>query len=383
MTMDTRSLTVSPQQIDPLSWYTRPLVPAVLGGMVTLYSIGVLALTWGQLAAPLLDLVAVALILAACLTVQFRTRPMRGLFAARHAALPLALAALALAVSTVANLDSTLAVQFWWAPVGVATVIGALAAYSSVRAVLVYGVTFSVLCGAAGIIAFLAPVRVWPPLSAGVIGASSVIIATVAASAFSWSMVSRTRALFAGAGSVVPDDRLAQATAANHVERKTVARLGARVAPFLEAVADAGVVTEADRALAGQLARRLRSDLVDSANRSWLESIPVRGRIFVVDPDRRADTMNTDQRSALRSLVLAALSNPTTDAGSLFIELRGHDDGSTAVALSLDLDLPEGRRSMMLAPYYLALQLAVDDVTWDPAGELLRFELPEQPRTKP
>jgi len=374
--MDTESFTVSPQQIDPLSWYTRPLVPVVLGTIAGLYSIGSIALTWTQLAVPLLDLAAVALILAACLTVQFRTRPMRGMFALRHALLPLALAAVSLAVSTVANLDSTLAVQFWWAPVGVATVIGALAPYSSVRAVLVYGAIFSVLCGAASNLAFLAPVRVWPPLSTSVIGASSVIIATVAASVFSWSIVSRTRILFSGAGSVVPDDSIAQARAANHVERTTVARLGTRVAPFLEAVADAGVVTEADRALAGQLARRLRSDLVDSANRNWLESIPVRGRIFVVDPERRANTMSTGQRSALRGLVLAALSNPTTDAGSLFIELRGHDDGSIAVALSLDLDLPEGRRSMMIAPYFLALQLAVDEVTWDPAGELLRFELP-------
>jgi len=376
--MDTRSLTLSPQQIDPLSWYTRPLVPVVLGTMIVLYSVGSLVITWRQLAAPLLDLVAVALVLAACLTVQFRTRPMRRTFGVRQALLPLGLTALALAISTFANLDSTLTVQFWWAPVGVATVIGALAPYSSVRAVLVYGAFFSVLCGAASIAAFLAPVHVWPPLSAWVIGASSVIIATVASATFSWSMVSRTRALLSWAGATVPDDSVAQTTAANHVERTTVARLGARVAPFLASVADAGVVTEADRALAGQLARRLRSDLVDSANRSWLESIPVRGRIFVVDPDRRADRMSAPQRAALRGMVLAALSNPTTDAGSLFIELRAQGDGSTAVALSLDLDLPEGRRTMMLAPYYLALQMTVGDVTWDPARELLRFELPSQ-----
>ena len=374
--MDTRSFTISPQQIDPLSWYTRPLVPVVLGTMIALYSIGSLLITWTQLAAPGLDFAAVALILTACLTVQFRTRPSRGTFGVRQALVPLGLTAIALAASTVANLDSTLAVQFWWAPVGVATVIGALAPYSSVRAVVSYGIVFSVLCGAASIAAFLAPVHVWPPLSTWVIGASSVLIATAAAATFSWAMVSRTRSLLSWAGSAVPDDSAAQSTAANHVERTTVARLGARVAPFLEKVADAGVVTESDRALAGQLARRLRSDLVDSANRSWLEAIPARGRIFVVDPERLASRMNAAQRSALRGLVLAALSNPTTDAGSLFIELRGQVDGSTAVALSLDLNLPEGRRSTMLAPYYLALQLKVTDVTWDRARELLRFQLP-------
>jgi len=240
---------------------------------------------------------------------------------------------------------------------------------------------FSVLTGLAGTIAFLVPAQVWPPLSVFVVASSSVVVATVAASVFSWSLVQRTRSLLSWAGAVVPDESAVQATAADHVERKTVARLGARVAPFLESVADAGEVTERDRALAGQLARRLRSDLVESANRSWLDAIPVSGRIFVVDPERRANHMNAAQRSALRGLVLAALSNPTTDAGSLFIELRGQADGSTAVALSLDLDLPEGRRSMMLAPYYLALQMTVGDVSWDPARELLRFEVPRT--TKP
>ena len=379
--MDTRSFRISPQQIDPLSWYTRPLVPAALAAMMLLFSVGSVVITWQQLAEPGLDIVAILLIVAACLTVQFRTRPMRGAFRPVHAILPLGLMSVGLAVSTFANLHSVLSVQFWWAPVGVATVIGTLSPFSSPRAVIAYGAVFSVLTGLAGTIAFLVPAQVWPPLSVFVVASSSVVVATVAASVFSWSLVQRTRSLLSWAGAVVPDESAVQATAADHVERKTVARLGARVAPFLESVADAGEVTERDRALAGQLARRLRSDLVESANRSWLDAIPVSGRIFVVDPERRANHMNAAQRSALRGLVLAALSNPTTDAGSLFIELRGQADGSTAVALSLDLDLPEGRRSMMLAPYYLALQMTVGDVSWDPARELLRFEVPRT--TKP
>jgi hypothetical protein len=153
--------------------------------------------------------------------------------------------------------------------------------------------------------------------------------------------------------------------------------LGARVAPFLEGLADTGVVTDADRALAGQLARRLRSDLVEQASRSWLDSAAENGRVFIVDPDQRAERMNQAQRSALRGLLLAALRNPATDAGSLFIELRGQEDGSTAVAMSLDMNLPEGRRSMLLAPYYLALQTTVSDMSYDPARELLRFEVRE------
>ena len=46
--------------------------------------------------------------------------------------------------------------------------------------------------------------------------------------------------------------------AAEQIERVTLAQLTARAVPFLESLADSGRVTPASRALAGQIARRLR-----------------------------------------------------------------------------------------------------------------------------
>jgi hypothetical protein len=57
------------------------------------------------------------------------------------------------------------------------------------------------------------------------------------------------------------------------------------------------------------------------------------------------------------------------------VELRGQPDGSTAVAVSLDVDLPEGRRIMHLSPYYLPLRTAVRDLQWDGLRHI-RFEVP-------
>ena len=68
---------------------------------------------------------------------------------------------------------------------------------------------------------------------------------------------------------------------------------------------------------------------------------------------------------ALRSLLRAVLDTPGADSSSLLIELRGRSDGATAVGVSMDVDLPEGRRIMHLAPYYLTLRTEVDDLTWD------------------
>jgi len=374
--MNRDALTVSPQQIDPLSWFTRPLVALSFAVLITVYGSGTIFITWDQVGNPVLDLLAVLFFALACVYVQWRTRPFLGAFGVRNAIVALLLAVAGLAISTIANQQSMLLVQHWWAPVGAGLVIATLGPYSSVRRIVLYGTVLTLLTAAAGLLAFLNPTSVWPPVSAAIVGGATGCVALVATSVFSYVVVSRTQSLLGGAGlpvdvSAVRDD------AANRVERRTVARLGARVAPFLEGLAEAGVVTDADRALAGQLARRLRSDLVQQANRSWLDMVAENGRIFVVDPDHRAERMNQAQRSALRGLLYAALRNPATDVGSLFIELRGQDDGSTAVAMSLDMNLPEGRRSMLLAPYYLALQTTVSDMTYDPARELLRFEVRE------
>lgn len=374
---------VSPQRIDPLSWFTRPLVPLAFASIILGYSTFSITTTWSQLAFPMLDLLAVLLLVLACLMVQSSIGPFSRAFGVAQSIPPLVLGTAALCLSTWANLESTLQPQFWWAPVGVGCLIAALGPYSSVRRVIVYGGGLSVLTGVLTFIAFAGPAPTWPGISLAVIGISSPLTGTLATATFCYVMVSRTQSLLSWAGTVIPPSQVGATQAANRVERTTVARLGIRVAPFLEGIAESGVVTDADRALAGQLARRLRSDIVERVNRSWLDLVAVNGRIVVVDPERRADQMNGAQRTALRGLLLAALRIPTTDAGSLFIELRGQPDGSTAVALSLDLELPEGRRDVMLAPYYLALQTTVTDVSWNPARDLLRFEVPGQSKPDP
>jgi hypothetical protein len=157
-----------------------------------------------------------------------------------------------------------------------------------------------------------------------------------------------------------------------------LAELTARAVPFLEGVIAAGKVSATDRALAGQMARRLRDDLVTQSNVSWLDSVASASRLVVIDPEHRAAKMPTAQRTALRALLAAILDTPGTDAGSLLVELRGTEDGSTAVGVSLDMELPEGRRIMHLAPYYLTLGTAVKDLQWSRDKFIkLSFNLPD------
>ncbi|GAB2468872.1 hypothetical protein HD599_000651 [Conyzicola lurida] len=374
--MSREALRVSPQRIDPLSWYTRPLVPISFGALALVVALSTIAATWNLGDRGWLDVVAIGLIAFACLLIQVWTRPLRPEFGLRQALVPLGLALAGLVLSTFSAMGSDMLVQHWWAPVGVGFIIATLGPFSSVRQVLCYGITLSVATSVCAYYAFAGPDEVWPPVSLAFIAGSAVVVATVATATFCFVVVSSTQKLLIGAGTVPPASEAASEEAARRVERRTLARLGNRVAPFLEGIAAAGEVTAADRALAGQLARQLRSDLVSQANRTWLDSIALFGRIYVVDPDNRADRMNSAQRTALRALLMGVIDNPAAAIGSLFIELRGEDDGSTAVALSLDFSLPEGRRAMMLAPYYLTLQTTVESLSWDPSRDLLRFQVP-------
>jgi len=370
------ALRVSPQQIDPLSWITRPWVSLSFALLSLVYGLIATVLIWPVSGKPWMEVCAVLFVFGACLYVQVATRPLRPPFTPARAVIPIGLALIGLALSAWASVSSAVPVHNWWAPVGMGLVIATCAPYSTLPQIASYGTVLTVFTGFACWPAFIGRDDPWTGLSTVVIACSSVILGTVATAIFSFGVVITTQRVLSRAGIPIAEDDAARESAARRAEITTLARLGSRVAPFLDRVADAGEITAEDRALAGQLARRLRSDLVTQANRSWLDSLALGGRIYVVDPHNRADSMNAAQRAALRGLLLTVMDDPATDNGSLFIELRGQHDGSTAVAISIDIDLPEGRRVMMIAPYYVALKATVNEISWDPVHDLLRFRVP-------
>jgi hypothetical protein len=368
------ALRSSPQQIDPLSWFTRPWVGVFFAGVSLLYGLAGVAINWSLTPQPFLEVVAVLLLASACLVIHFSTRPLGPLFTLRSAVLPLVLAAAGLLTGTIGIWGSRVPVELWWIPIGVGLAIATCAPYSTAFQIGVYGLIFSIATGIAVWLAFTGNSGVWSPFSEITKAVTAIIVATVASAVFSFVVVRNTRVMLtratANAESLGPDEDLGAE------ELTALARVGLRVAPFLNAIADAGEVTESDRTLAGQLARRLRTDLVVQANRTWLDTLALKLRMFVVDPDHRANNMNVAQQTALRGLLTQVQKDPAIDMGTLFIEFRAQEDGSTGVALSLDLDLPEGRRIMLIAPYYLALKTTVRDLTWDPLHDLVQFRLP-------
>ena len=373
---DRRFLRLSAQEVDPLSWFTGSLVPLVFAGLNLVYGSVFAILSWGASPDPVVQVVGVLMCTSACVLVHILTRPMRRRIDWPGAIVAIAIATCGFVLSAVGYSGSVLTIELWWAPFGLALTIGSLGPYLPARVIVTLGTIAALVSVPVAFFAIRAEVTAWGPVATILIISSPIVSGIVATAAFSIAVVGRTLPLIEKRTQTMLSVDTPRGAVTERQERERLARLSSRVVPFIEEVARTGRVTTADRTLAGQFARRLRDDLVTQSNLTWLDSV-ARDRLVVVDPNRHADRMRAPQRTALRALLRAILDTPGTDAGSLLVELRGHPDGSTAVGISLDIELPEGRRIMHLAPYYLALRGSVDDLEWkDDRFLRVTFNLP-------
>lgn len=369
-----RLLRISAQQADPLSWFTGPYMPLAFAGLIFVMGTIATVLSWSLSPNPWLQLAGLWLVVLAALLIHVRTRPWRPPMGYGSASLVLATTVVGVVLSALDYRGAPIDIGLWWGPGAPALVLLGMAPYLPVRKMLVLGIATGT---AVSIISFAILYPADPstgPVATALIFAYPLAMSTAAGCVFSYTIVSRvTEALASPSRIMVPGQTLRE-EAVQHLERVTLARLTARAVPFLLEVADSGVVTPTDRALAGQLARRLRDDLVTQADASWLDAVAAGSRLVVVDPDHLARRMTNAQRTALLAMLRAILELPETDTGSLMIELRAASDGSTAAAVRMDVALPEGRRIMHLAPYYLTLSTAVEDLGFD--RERLTFRIP-------
>lgn len=365
MRSQTRVAVTSAQQADPLSWFTGPYLPLAFTGFLFVYGTVATALTWNVSDNPWLQFAGLWLCVLAGLLVHIRTRPLQRPLGWSTSALALATATVGMLLSALDYRGTDVNLGVWWGPAGPAFVLLSLAPYLPPRKVWVLGLASAAVTVALGTTILLPSFSTQGPVTLAIVIAYPPLMALAAATVFSYSIVSTILPMLESPSRIMAPGQKVRDEAVAEIEHVTLARLTARAAPFLEHVADAGLVTPADRALAGQLARRLRDDLVTQANESWLDSIAESTRLVVVDPDHLARHMNNAQRTALLAMLQAILDMPETDTGSLMIELRTAADGATAAAISMDMTLPEGRRIMHLAPYYLTLRTAVDDLHFD------------------
>ncbi|GAA1685217.1 hypothetical protein GCM10009792_01250 [Microcella alkalica] len=337
---------------------------------------------------PLVQAAAAGLAVGAFLLIHITTRPHRGPLREPVAWLAVALVLGGLALSAAGYAGAVFRIELWFAPASVALLLIALTPFSTTLQLARYGaVSVAFTAFATLVLADRAPLG-WPVPVTVFLVVLQIVLATVGCIVF----VSVVTRLFEtwnerplGLDGESPDaDHRERALAASgsgpalvdRVDADMSARLAAPMR-LLHDVLDRGAVTERDSARARELAAALRTGLIAEAEDTWLARL-VRGRpIEVDDPGRLAERLSLPQRTALRAMLDALLAQPDSGFVAGRVELKAADRGTVAVALRIISTLPEGRRVTFLAPYYVTLQAAVDDIRWRNGTTLeVDFEVP-------
>lgn len=362
----------SPREVDLLSWFTGPLVPVVFGGIAIVLGLTV-TLAENQGARGLMfGGVAIAVMAVAFSSVVFLAPRRRAKLEVSITFVPIVIGWMALLLSVPSEWDGSMPLELHWSPVALALLLASLAPYlSAVRILIVGTLSTLVSMGLTALGLSVEPLSgYWPFLVQLFLGSGLIMVATTAAAVFSYQVVARTMRWAASAsGEAISSGGLGEA-ARRRILRQELASVSDRVLPLLERVTESGVVTDSDREEARALSESLRAELVERSNLSWLESLTRQMSLTVIDHERRAEQMNLGQRSALLGLLTTVTKELFDATTRVVIELRGEVDGATAVAISADRALPEGRKLTLLAPHYVSLVAEVDDLEWSTSEKL-------------
>jgi hypothetical protein len=288
-----------------------------------------------QIASWPLEAAALAVLLAAGVSVVARASPFRAPFRARSQAAVLALALLAFVLDEAAQAGRNAVVQDDWGLAVVPVLLLVLASLRPPREVLAGGLVAALVIGAT--VAVLSPSLLVPlPRIARVaIALTAVLPPAIAAAALARTTMRRL------SGRRPPPQAPSGADAVLSVQQEAIARLEADAIPLLAAVVAAGSVTAEQAERARAIMAGLRTALVADLARGWL----VEAGFAVDDADSYAERMTPEQRTALRttvaSLPLADFERPGTAV------VHGQDRAAT---LLLTLPVAARPRRTRVAP---------------------------------
>ena len=349
-------------EVDALSWFTSSI--AIGGVAVLVILIGTLSITLGGHAgsAPELQILSIVVMASTSVLIHGASQP-RGHHAARQLSKAVFVAvSAAVSLSALGYSGEPPAPELWWAPVGAGLVLMSVSPTVPGR-VYVPGVlgVVAVTATAAAILAVTDGSST--PIADTVIASSSIVYALIGGSVLNsmlllaiegWRAGQRTKEQVLGD----PERVLSL------IDEVTDRRLSSQVMVFLARVTEHGEIHETDRLHAARLAERLRDDLVQRDQQDWISSLVAGRTVLVDDPERLAETITVEQRGALIALLNGLFSDPRAGVRSARLTLARRHQGTVAVGLTIDLTLPEGRRTSVLTPYYLTVKSVVPRVEW-------------------
>jgi hypothetical protein len=152
------------------------------------------------------------------------------------------------------------------------------------------------------------------------------------------------------------------------VQQGRVSILNRDVVPLFADLVAGGEVTLDHARRATEVSSAIRALMVAETERSWLDDTlvpsggPLGGAIWaspVNDPDHVADSMDFDQRSAVRALITALVDRASVRDLAIALRREGH---LARVLLTCSSELDPAALSTPLAPYVAVLRAVFDDL---------------------
>jgi hypothetical protein len=297
--------------------------PLVLTACVVAFALAIATTTrlWTDVDNRPLMLVALLVLLVACVLLARASDSPRVEFSASTHTLIVALTCLAGLLSAAAQWHGNSYLRDDWGQLSLGIVLLAASPYRPVRHLLIAG------AGSGAFVATLALFQsaelpgAMSPISFAIIAAVPVLSLSLAGAAYAHVVVR------SGPRAVLPDQAYAgRATSANLRAVPTLAEraelINNDVEPFLRRIVNGDVISSSDTALAANIADSIRKIMVAEANRSWLGTVvadldsraagPMRRfrSIEVHDPARLSDAMSFEQRTSVRAVLAVLLENP-------------------------------------------------------------------------
>ena len=363
------------QQLDPIGSTGVSSITVVLLLLLIVYCAVATLAGEGHIRFPLVALAAL-LVLVAGLVVSMRgASPYRAPFRQGRHLTSLAVVLVAAVLAEVSTWQVPVLGWQNWGPVAVGGLLLVLAPFRPAKELITAGIVASAFLGFVVLIEARDSTTDVPAIVVILAQVTPVLALSLAGAAYSRGVtrqiVSWQRKVAETNLEIVDELREGIATS---VRRDRITTLDREVIPFFSRVLQTGVVTDADRARAREIAQSIRAIMVAEVDRSWLEVMietaggdgPGRSgaaAAVIHDPDRLAAGMYVEQRTALRALISTLREQQGFTRDDLDISIMA-DGEINRVEVVARIDVGAVSRSAFV-PYLALLRSAFDEVEMD------------------
>ena len=313
--------------------------------------------------------------IAACgAALAIASSPLHAPFSVRAHILVSGLACLSWALSVASTWGTNRFVRDDWAPIAVGLVLLSLSQYRPPKEIASTGVVLALIMGVVALPQADTLATPASPIAIAIVTMTPVLALSLASAAFGQLLVDalvrwqrRARLAVKAVGDVNTG------WIVRSVQQDRVTILNRDIVPFLSGVVHKEHVTDEDRERAREISGAIRSIMVAEADRTWLDLTAaqvVGDETAVVDPHRLATLMSTDQRTALRALLVTLTRHAGFTREGFGVGIQ--TDGTTCHALVVAFIVGgEGMVRTDIAPFLAVLRIVFRDVRVEFSGATL------------